>query len=81
VTISSWSSSPATTEDASGASDSLAGFLVDHGEASNDEATFAGDGTSTGGNWGFFPDGDHESLDGLAPSVDEVLSPAPDGGE
>lgn len=53
---------------------------MDDSEASNDEATFAGDGTSTGGNWGFFPDGDHESLDGLAPSVDEVLYPAPDGG-
>lgn len=68
----------ATSEDATASADSLASYLVEEGETSGDDVSFAGDGTSTGGNWGFFPEGDHESLTGLVPAADEVLYPAPD---
>ncbi len=68
----------ATSPDATSSGDSLAGYLVDEGETSTAEVSFNEDGTSTGGNWGFFPADDHESLGGLVPSVDEVLYPVPD---
>jgi hypothetical protein len=68
----------ATTADATGSADRLAGYLVEDGAASDDDVSFNSDGTSTGGAWDIFPEDGHEALRGLVPAADEVLYPAPD---
>jgi hypothetical protein len=58
------------------AADLVMEYMVDEGGPSPEPETFAADGTSTGGIWGFFPANDHSSLNGLVPTTDQVQFPA-----
>jgi hypothetical protein len=66
------------TEDGNASADDLADYLVNDGEASNDDPEFNEDGSSTGGLWGFFPDDDDDLLGDLIPAGDEITFPVPD---
>ncbi len=55
----------------------LATTIAADGELSPDEPTFVGDGTSTGGLWGFMPASDDPLLMGLVPISDIVIYPYP----
>lgn len=66
-----------TTEDGLESADGLIDYLVNEGEAGDDEE-FDEAGGSTGGLWDFFPDDDHESLEDLEPAGDEILYPVPE---
>jgi len=68
----------AVTEGGIESNDSLLEFMVNDGEASDDAEEFAVGGGSTGGFWGFFPDDDHDGLNGLIPLGDENLFPVLD---
>lgn len=66
------------SDDGDSSADDLAGYLVDDGEESRDDADFNEDGGSTGGLWGFFPDDDEDFLEGVVPAGDEITFPVPD---
>ena len=66
-----------TSEDGLESADGLIDYLVNEGEAGDDEE-FDEAGGSTGGLWDFFPDDDHESVEDLEPAGDEILFQVPD---
>ena len=66
----------ASTDDEVTIANDLARYLVDDGEEQGDEAIFIAEGASSGGLWGFMPEGGNDLLGGLVPIADELLYPA-----
>lgn len=66
---------PATATEASDTILELAIQIAAEGEPSPDEASYAEDGTSTGGLWGFMPETGDPLLMGLVPLWDQLLYP------